>query len=97
VLVLFFVSVSIFKGLKWGKGLGLSSKPVRVRDILVVNCWSMLHLRTIKPLLCMRLSVLQKEGMPFRSLVIISTNGVHVFLYYNEAHIGLCGESENTE
>jgi len=45
----------------------------------------------------MRLSVLQKEGMPFKSLVIISTNGVHVFLYYNREHIGVCGESENTE
>jgi hypothetical protein len=45
----------------------------------------------------MRLSVLQKEGRPFKTRVIISTNGVHVFLYYNEKHIGVCGESENTE
>jgi hypothetical protein len=29
--------------------------------------------------------------------VIISTNGVHVFLYNNEEHIGVCGESGNTE
>ena len=41
----------------------------------------------------MRRSVLQKEGMPFKSLVIISTNGVHVFLYYNGEHINVCGES----
>jgi hypothetical protein len=45
----------------------------------------------------MQLSILQKEGRPFKSRVIISNNGVHVFLYYNEEHIGVCGESENTE
>ena len=57
----------------------------------------MLQLHTINPLLCMRLSILQKERRPFKSLVLISTNGVHVFLYNNEQHIGVCGESENIE
>jgi len=44
----------------------------------------------------MRLSGLQNEGMPFKSLVIISTNGVHVFLYYNGEHIGVCVVSRKT-
>jgi hypothetical protein len=96
VLVLFSVKVLVspFKGLIKGNGIGFSSKPVWGRDILVVNCWFMLHLQT---LLSMWLGILQKEGRPFKSLVIISTNEVHVFLYNNEQHIGVCGESENTE
>jgi len=57
----------------------------------------MLQLHTINPLLCERLSILQKEGRLFKSRAIISTNGVHVFLYNNEEHTGVRGESENTE
>jgi len=89
--------MSAFMCLIWGNGIGFSSKPVRGRDILVVNCCSMLQLHTINPLLCERLSILQKEGRLFKSRAIISTNGVHVFLYNNEEHTGVRGESENTE
>lgn len=64
---------------------------------MFVNCWSMLHLHTINPLLCMRSSILHKEGRPFKSRVIISPNGVQVSIYNNEEHICVCGEPENTE
>jgi hypothetical protein len=77
--------------------LGSGRKRVLGRDLLVVNFWSMLHLHTANPLLCMRLSIFQKEGRPFKSRVISSSNGVHVLLCYNEEHICVRGESENTE